>query len=80
VFWRVTLHGEIRSGMHSHLREAGFTQLWWTQGAISVTLTAVGVDKITTKCPSSRVLMAGHSIPLPRQHHLVCKGAWELSD
>jgi hypothetical protein len=35
--------------MHSHWREAGLTWLWWIQGAISATLTAVGVDKITTK-------------------------------
>jgi hypothetical protein len=38
--------------MHSHLREAGLTLLWWIQVAITVTLTAVGVvDKITTKGP-----------------------------
>jgi hypothetical protein len=35
--------------MHSHSGEAGFTQLWWIQGAIFATLTAVGIDKITTK-------------------------------
>jgi hypothetical protein len=35
--------------MHSHSGEAGFTQLWWIKGAIFVTLTVVGVDKITTK-------------------------------
>jgi hypothetical protein len=23
--------------------------------------------------------MAGHSIPLPRWHPLVCKGVWEVS-
>jgi hypothetical protein len=37
--------------MYSHSREAGLTQLWWIQGAISATLTVVGVDKITTKRP-----------------------------
>jgi hypothetical protein len=31
--------------------EAGFTWLWWIQGAIFATLTAVGIDKITTKRP-----------------------------
>jgi hypothetical protein len=46
TFQRMILHGEARAGMHSHLREAGFTQLWWIQGAISATLTVVGVDKI----------------------------------
>jgi hypothetical protein len=35
--------------MHSYLREAGFTWLWWIQGIISITLTAVGMDKTTTK-------------------------------
>jgi hypothetical protein len=50
AFWRVILHGEAGSGMHSHLREAGFTQLWWIQGTTSATLTVVGVDK-TTKGP-----------------------------
>jgi hypothetical protein len=47
-FWKVILHGEVGLGMHSRLREAGFTQMWWIQGAISATLTAVEVDKITT--------------------------------
>jgi hypothetical protein len=47
AFRRVILHCEAGSGMHSHLREAGFTQLWWIQGMISATLTAVGVDKTT---------------------------------
>jgi hypothetical protein len=37
--------------MHSHSGEADFTRLWWIQGAISATLTAVGIDKITTKEP-----------------------------
>jgi hypothetical protein len=50
-FQRVILHGETGSGMHSHLREAGLTRLWWIPGAISGTLTVVGVDKITTKGP-----------------------------
>jgi hypothetical protein len=31
------LHGEIGTGMHSHLKEVGFTLLWWIQGAISAT-------------------------------------------
>jgi hypothetical protein len=35
--------------MQSHSREVGLTQLWWIQGAISAPLSAVGVDKITTK-------------------------------
>jgi hypothetical protein len=46
MFQRMILHGEARSGMHSPSREAGFTRLWWIQGAISATLTVVGVDKI----------------------------------
>jgi hypothetical protein len=50
-FQRVILQGEAGSGMHSHLREAGLTGLWWIQGAITATLTMVGVDKITTKGP-----------------------------
>jgi hypothetical protein len=37
--------------MHSHLREAGFIQLWWIQGTTSATLTVVGEDKTTTKGP-----------------------------
>jgi hypothetical protein len=37
--------------MHSHSGEAGFTQLWWIQGAIFATLSAVGIDKTTTKGP-----------------------------
>jgi hypothetical protein len=37
--------------MHSHLAEAGFTQLWWIRGAIFATLTAVGIGKVTTKGP-----------------------------
>jgi hypothetical protein len=45
----VILHGEAGSGMHSHSREAGLTQLWWIQRAITATLTMVGVEKITTK-------------------------------
>jgi hypothetical protein len=40
------LHYESGSGMHPHSRETGFTWLWWILGVISVTLTAVGVDKI----------------------------------
>jgi hypothetical protein len=48
----VILHREAESGMHSHSREAGLTRLWWIQGAISATLTAVGVvDKIKAKGP-----------------------------
>jgi hypothetical protein len=47
-FQRVT-HGEAGSGTQSHSREAGLTGPWWTQGAISATLTVVEVDKIKTK-------------------------------
>jgi hypothetical protein len=61
-FQRVILHSEAGSGMHSHFREAGLTWLWWIQGTISAPLTAVGVDKITTKGPSNGVLMGGHYI------------------
>jgi hypothetical protein len=50
-FQRVILHCETGSGMPSHLREAGLTRMWWIQGAISATLTVVGVDKIITKGP-----------------------------
>jgi hypothetical protein len=46
-FQRVILYGEAGSGMHSHSREADFTQVWW----ISATLTAVEVDKTTTQGP-----------------------------
>jgi hypothetical protein len=45
---------------------------------ISVTLTAVGVEK-TTKTPSSGALVVEHSIPFPKRPPLVYKGAWELS-
>jgi hypothetical protein len=48
--------------MHSHLREAGLTQLWLIQEAISATLTAVGVERITTKGNLHGVLMGGHFI------------------
>jgi hypothetical protein len=65
--------------MHSHLREAGFTQLWWIQGTISATLTAVGVDK-TTKGSLQWGFIVEHFISLPEQHPLVYKCAWELSD
>jgi hypothetical protein len=41
-------------------------------------LTAVGVDK-TTKGPLQWGFMVDYSIPLPKQHPLVYKGAWELS-
>jgi hypothetical protein len=44
-------HGEAGSGIYSDSREAGLTGLWWIQGAISATLTVMGVDKITTKGP-----------------------------
>jgi hypothetical protein len=44
-------YGKVEPGMQSHLREAGFTRLWWIQGTISATLTAMGVDKTTTKGP-----------------------------
>jgi hypothetical protein len=50
--------------MRSHSREAGLAQLWWIQGAISVTLTAVGVDKITTKGLLQWGLMGGYFIYL----------------
>jgi hypothetical protein len=43
----VILHDEAGSGMQSHSREAGLTQLWWIQVAIPATLTIV--DKIKTK-------------------------------
>jgi hypothetical protein len=66
AFRRVILHGETGSGTHSHLGEAGFTWLWWIQGAISATLTAVGVAKLKTKGPSNGVLMDEHFILLPR--------------
>jgi hypothetical protein len=46
---------------------------------ISATLTVVGVDKTTTKGPSSGALAVEHFIPLPKQHPLVYKGVWELS-
>jgi hypothetical protein len=39
------LAGEVGSGMHFHLREAGFIWVWWTQGAISATSTVVGKTK-----------------------------------
>jgi hypothetical protein len=58
---------------------AGFTQLWWIQGTISVTLTVMGMDKTTTKGPSSGALVVEHPIPLLKQHSLVYKGGWELS-
>jgi hypothetical protein len=49
AFQRVVLHGEAGSGTHLNSEEAGFTWLWWIQGAIFATLTVVGIDKITTK-------------------------------
>jgi hypothetical protein len=61
------LHGKVGSGTHSHSGEAGF-RLWWIQGAIFATLTAVGIAKITTegqKGPSNGVLMVEHFILLP---------------
>jgi hypothetical protein len=66
--------------MHSHSREAGFTQLWWIQETISATLAAVEVDKATTG-PLQWVFMVEYSIFffLPKQRPLVYKGAWELS-
>jgi hypothetical protein len=48
-FSRVILHGEAGFRVHSHSREVGLTRLWWIQGAVSATLTVVGVDKITTQ-------------------------------
>jgi hypothetical protein len=50
VFRRVIFLGESGSGTHSS-GEAGFTWLWLIQGAIFTTLTAVGIDKITTEGP-----------------------------
>jgi hypothetical protein len=44
---------------------------------ISTTLTVVGENKTTTKVPSSGALAVEHSIPLPKQHPLVYKGAWD---
>jgi hypothetical protein len=79
VFQRVILHSEAGSGMHSHSREAGFTQLLWIQGTISATLTAVGVDNQQQKGPSSGALAVEHSIPSPKQHPLVYKETRELS-
>jgi hypothetical protein len=73
MFQQVILHGETGSGIHSHSREGGFTWLWWIQGTVSATLTAVGIDKTTTKGPSSGALVAEHSISLPTQHLLVYK-------
>jgi hypothetical protein len=70
AFQRVILHGEAGSGMHSHSGEAGFTSLWWIQGAIFATLAVVGIDKLTTKGPLHGVLMVGHFILLPRQYPL----------
>jgi hypothetical protein len=57
--------------MHSHLGEADFTWLWWIQGVIFATLTAVEIDKITTKGPSNGMLMVGHFILLPGQYLLL---------
>jgi hypothetical protein len=37
--------------MHFHLREAGLTQQWWIQGAITAILTLVRVENLTTKGP-----------------------------
>jgi hypothetical protein len=45
IVLKVILYGENGSGIHSHSSEAGFTQLWWIQGIISGTLTAVEVTK-----------------------------------
>jgi hypothetical protein len=47
-------------------KEAGFTWLWWIQGMISATLTAVGVHKTTTKGPLQWGFMVEHSISLPK--------------
>jgi hypothetical protein len=46
---------------------------------ISATLTVVGVDKTTTKGNFQSALVAEPSVPLPKQHPLVYKGAWEVS-
>jgi hypothetical protein len=37
--------------VHHHSREADLTCLWWIQGEISATLTAVAVDKIKKASP-----------------------------
>jgi hypothetical protein len=48
----VILNGEAGLGTHSHSAEAGFIWVWWIQAAIIFAmLTAVGIDKITTKGP-----------------------------
>jgi hypothetical protein len=49
--------------MHSHSREAGFTQLWWIQGTISATLTAVRVHKTTRREPLQWGFMVEHLYP-----------------
>jgi hypothetical protein len=59
------LYGKAGSGMHSHSREAGFTRLWWIQGTISATLTAVGVEETTTKGRSSGALALNISFLYP---------------
>jgi hypothetical protein len=66
-------------GWHSYSKEAGFNQLWWIKEMISSTLTAVWVDKTTTKGPLQWGFSIEHSIPLPKQHPLVYKGVWEFS-
>jgi hypothetical protein len=64
--------------MHSHSREASFTQLWWIQGMISATLTVVEVDKPTTKGALQWALAVEYFIPFPKPHPLIYKGMWEL--
>jgi hypothetical protein len=76
---KVILYGETRSGMLTHSREAGFTRLWEVPGTISATLTAVGVDKTSTKGSFQWGFMVEHFISLPKLYPLVYKGAWELS-
>jgi hypothetical protein len=73
------LYGKAGSGMHSHSREAGFTRLWWIQGTISATLTAVGGGGNNNKGPLEWGFSIEHFFPLPKQHPLAYKGAWELS-
>jgi hypothetical protein len=51
VFQRIILDGAAESGTYSHLGEAGFTRLWWIQGAVFVTSTVMEINKRTTNGP-----------------------------
>jgi hypothetical protein len=66
--------GEAGSGIHSHSRKAGFTQLWWNQGTICYFDCGGGGGKQQQKGPSSGALAVEHSILLPKQHLLFYKG------